>query len=124
MEQSEYDRREAMDRYAEALQRISVPLVHPYDRMPTCEKCGHSLRSMGYLFGLVMVAKGASSQVYNFCAGDLNSTANIEIHTPFSEAPKQITLPITCFGVFVPHLHLKCGRCGYHWLMATKDAKR
>lgn len=120
MDQSEYEKLEAMaNAHAESAQNIRVPPLHPYGSLPTCEKCGQGLRTMGTILGRVLSVFGVSAQTYGYCQGDLNSTVNVEIHLPFADAVKS-TMPTTCFGVFVPHLHLKCGRCGYWWLMETR----
>jgi ribosomal protein L37E len=33
------------------------------------------------------------------------------------------SVQVPCFGIVDEHLHIKCARCGFDWLMAVKGGK-
>jgi hypothetical protein len=102
---------------------IALPLLMPWMRYPVCEKCGYQLGNGMLLLRALALAKGKSSQAYCYCAGDMNSTIPVPgMHIERGEAtPKMVDVPVHCFGVYQEHLHLRCGRCGWQWLMAVKE---
>src|SRR5271166_1738692 len=102
---------------------IRVAIVLPWSRYPACVKCGHQLGNGMLLFRAWTLAKGESAQKYSYCAGDQNSTVPVPgMHIEDGQAtPKFVDVPVHCFGVYQEHLHLRCGRCGWQWLMAVKE---
>jgi hypothetical protein len=93
---------------------LKVMEIKPYEWRPMCEKCGLQVNRMDQLFR----TSGVASADYTYCEGSLDSKVNVNL--PFGGKAEMST---TCFGVFEEHLHLKCRRCGFHWLMATKNTR-
>jgi hypothetical protein len=32
-------------------------------------------------------------------------------------------VPVQCFGIYEEHIHCRCGRCSWSWLMAVRSQR-
>lgn len=99
---------------------ISAPKVLPWTRFPECPKCGGSLGAGIRLAAIWRALHGECAQAYSYCAGDQNSTVRVPGLNMTTGEMGSMDIKTACFGVFHEHLHLRCGRCSFAWLMAVK----
>lgn len=101
---------------------LSLPAVVPWTRYPVCPKCAHSLGAGVWGLRRLFAAKGDAAQNDTWCRGDHNSTVQVPgMHFGSEGAQMRMAdVPVTCFGVIDEHLHLRCGRCSFSWLMSVK----
>ena len=97
-------------------QLAAVPTVNPYRACPLCPKCGHKDR----ITGLYLWSGGSTGFDWAFCPGARDEKTTIQV-IPGLVSTEQRTV---CFGVFVEHLHMRCRRCGFFFLMATVPARK
>jgi hypothetical protein len=100
--------------------RVSVAEVSPWSRFPACPKCGYALGA-GYRFLRCLAAVlGLNAQTYAYCKGDQNSTVRQPALNLATGELGAHEIRVPCFGLIDEHLHLKCGRCDFRWLMQCK----
>ena len=103
--------------------RVSVQPVHPWTRYPECPKCGHTLGAHIWGIRRLFWAKGNAAQNYAWCKGDRNSQAHMPTINIATGEVGTAPVNVPCFGIIEEHLHLRCGRCGFEWLMDCKTKK-
>lgn len=104
------------------LETLSLPAVAAWVRFPACPKCGHALGAGHWLLALWAAARGESAQNYAYCQGNQNSSMQVPGIAIGEHGPSMAlqSIPVACFGVYEEHLHCRCGRCGFQWLMGVK----
>ncbi len=95
---------------------VKVPPVHPWERFPTCPKCNSSLGDNVPGFRTLFAAFGWRAQSFAWCKGDHDSTMKHQANV-MGGIQIQVEAPVECFGIFIEHLHVVCGKCRYRWLM-------
>lgn len=92
----------------------AVPEVRAFAAKPACPKCGHRDR----LTGMQLWSGGCTGFDWHFCAGSCDERSQVQV------IPGVIQTEVRnhCFGIFAEHLHLRCRRCGFHFLMQTREA--
>ena len=112
--------------YAESIPddfKVSVATVYPWVRFPTCPKCDFSLALGVPLIRLIVLANGSLAQSYAYCAGDQDSQIRVPTLNISTGEQGIGGVKVPCFGIVHEHLHLKCARCSFRWLMNVKGGK-
>jgi len=103
--------------------RVSVPVVHPWTRYPVCQKCNASIGDGVRILRRLLAAWGRCSHNTAWCRGDQNSQVKVPTLNIGTGEMGFGSVQVPCFGIVDEHLHIKCARCGFDWLMAVKGGK-
>jgi hypothetical protein len=103
--------------------KVSVAAVHPFTNYPVCPKCGYNLGAGIKPFAIFKLAQGECACGYAYCAGGLNSQAQMPTLNIATGQLGTAPVNVPCFGIFTEHLHMSCNRCRFNWLMAVKGGK-
>lgn len=101
----------------------SVPKLAPFTRFPVCPKCAYELGAGVPLLRWWFAARGNSAQAFSYCKGGSDENFQIPGMQMTAEGPRltAVNMPTLCFGVYEEHIHCKCGRCDFFWLMAVRS---
>lgn len=100
---------------------IKAPVLLPFIPIDElrCSACGHHLTQWDALLARILL-KSVSCLDAIYCAGNKEPT---ELATSLPAAIMGITQERTnpCAGIYEPHLHLRCRRCGWTTMMRTQQ---
>ena len=97
------------------------PDVKPWTQSPACEKCGHALGAGDPAAAQRALRRGDYAQEVIYCHGSRDSTMKLPAMNSDTMTPGLVNAPVACFGIFEEHLHVRCVRCKFCWLMACKE---
>ena len=96
------------------------PAIRPWEQFPACQKCGHMLGGGDLAAAHKAARRGDCAQEMVYCHGSRDSTMKLPAINFETMLPGLVNTPVACFGIFEEHLHLRCARCKFCWLMACK----
>jgi ribosomal protein L37E len=99
---------------------IPSPTVEPFSlrKLEECRACGIRINSFDRITAFLK-SSGLAVSTTRYCEGGKAPSEERNLVEQMMRIRESVN---PCAGIFTPHLHVECRRCGFSFLMATSSA--